>query len=61
MQREGNTIHLYGDDIGKVELIQTIGNDLSVVNAARVSFGVEKEEIDEKDKKLINYAFYINF
>ena len=55
MQREGNTIHLYGDDIGKVELIQTIGNDLSVVNAARVSFGVEKEEIDEKDKKLINY------
>ena len=55
MQREGNTIHLYGDDIGKVELIQTIGNDLSVVNAARVSFGVEKEDIDEKDKKLINY------
>ena len=55
MQREGNTIHLYGDDVGKVELIQTIGNDLSVVNAARVSFGVEKEEIDEKDKKLINY------
>ena len=55
MQREGNTIHLYGDDIGKVELIQTIGNDLSVVNAARVSFGVEKEEIDERDKKLINY------
>jgi thymidylate synthase (FAD) len=55
MQREGNTIHLYDDDIGKVELIQTIGNDLSVVNAARVSFGVEKEEIDEKDKKLINY------
>jgi len=55
MQREGNTIHLYGDDIGKVELVQTIGNDLSVVNAARVSFGVEKEEIDERDKKLINY------
>ena len=55
MKRENDTIHLYGDDIGKVELIQTIGNDLSVVNAARVSFGVEKEEIDEKDKKLINY------
>ena len=55
MQREGNTIHLYGDDIGRVELVQTIGNDLSVVNAARVSFGVEKEEIDERDKKLINY------
>ena len=28
---------------------------MSVVNAARVSFGVEKEELDDKDKKLINY------
>ncbi len=55
MQREGDCIYLYGDDIGKVELVQTIGNDLSVVNAARVSFGVEKQEVDERDKKLINY------
>jgi thymidylate synthase (FAD) len=55
MQREGSTIHLYDDDIGRVELVQTIGNDLSVVNAARVSFGVEKQELDERDKKLINY------
>ena len=55
MKRENDTIYLYGDDIGKVELVQTIGNDLSVVNAARVSFGVEKEELDERDKKLINY------
>lgn len=55
MKREGNTVYLYGDNVGKVELVQAVGNDLSVVNAARVSFGVEKEEIDEKDKKLINY------
>ena len=55
MKRENDTIYLYGDDIGKVELVQTVGNDLSVVNAARVSFGVEKEELDDKDKKLINY------
>ena len=55
MKREGNTIYLYGDNVGKVELVQAVGSDLSVVNAARVSFGVEKEEIDEKDKKLINY------
>ena len=55
MKRENDTIYLYGDDIGKVELVQAIGNDLSVVNAARVSFGVEKEELDERDKKLINY------
>tara|TARA_R110001583_G_scaffold172895_1_gene326688 strand:+ start:233 stop:958 length:726 start_codon:yes stop_codon:yes gene_type:complete len=55
MKREGNIIYLYGDNVGKVELVQAVGSDLSVVNAARVSFGVEKEEIDEKDKKLINY------
>ena len=31
-----------------------MGTDLSVVNAARVSFGTKKE-VDEKDIKLINY------
>ena len=46
---------LFGDDIGAVEYISHMGTDLSVVNAARVSFGSEKEEVDEKDIKLINY------
>jgi thymidylate synthase (FAD) len=55
MRKKGKTLYLYGDDIGKVELVQAVGNDLSVVNAARVSFGVEKKKLDEKDKKLINY------
>ena len=32
-----------------------MGNDLSVVNAARVSFGKRKEKFEEKDGKLINY------
>ena len=32
-----------------------MGSDLTVVNSARVSFGVEKEQLDDKDKKLINY------
>ena len=32
-----------------------MGDDLTVVNSARVSFGVEKDELDERDKKLINY------
>lgn len=37
-------------------LIDWMGNDLSVVNAARVSFGKRKEEFDEaKDTRLINY------
>jgi len=49
------TIDLYGDGIGKVQLIQSMGKDLTSVNAARVSFGVGKEELDAKDKKLIKY------
>jgi len=49
------TINLYNDDIGKVEYIQHMGDDLTIVNAARVSFGKEKTELDNRDKKLIKY------
>ena len=42
-------------DKGFVELIDTLGNDLTVVNSARVSFGVQKDKLDSKDEKLINY------
>jgi thymidylate synthase (FAD) len=42
-------------DHGFVELIDTLGDDLTVVNAARVSFGKRKTELDEGDKKLITY------
>jgi thymidylate synthase (FAD) len=38
-----------------VELISYWGNDLMVVNAARVSFGKHKTELDEKDQKLIKF------
>lgn len=38
-----------------VELLDYFGDDLMVVNAARVSFGKQKEKIDEKDIKLIKY------
>jgi thymidylate synthase (FAD) len=48
-------IELYGDGIGSVEYVQHMGDDLTVVNSARVSFGVHKHKLDEKDKKLINY------
>ena len=48
-------IELFDDGIGVVEYIQHMGDDLTVVNAARVSFGVEKKALDEKDKKLISY------
>lgn len=49
------THYLYSDNIGKVELVQSMGEDITVVNSARVSFGVQKESLDDKDKKLINY------
>ena len=48
-------IELYGDEIGKVEYVEHMGSDLSIVNSARVSFGKHKEELDGKDKKLIKY------
>lgn len=38
-----------------VTLIDHMGSDLSVVNAARVSFGKKHEEFQEKDTKLIHY------
>jgi thymidylate synthase (FAD) len=49
------SIDLYGDGIGKVELVDAVGSDLTIVNSARVSFGVHKSELDDKDRKLIRY------
>lgn len=48
-------IYIYDDNIGKVEYVEHMGSDLSVVNSARVSFGKHKQSLDEKDEKLINY------
>lgn len=42
-------------DDGFVTLADCMGSDLSVVNAARVSFGKRKEVFEEKDAKLIRY------
>ena len=39
----------------KIDYIDHMGNDLSVVNSARVSFGKTKDVIDDGDVKLINY------
>ena len=48
-------IHIYDDNIGKVEYVEHMGNDLTVVNSARVSFGAKKDKIDDRDRKLIKY------
>jgi thymidylate synthase (FAD) len=42
-------------DKGSVELLDVFGDDLTVVNAARVSFAKESEEMTPKDEKLIQY------
>lgn len=39
----------------EVQLIDSAGGDLSVVNSARVSFAKEISELESKDEKLINY------
>jgi len=49
------TVQLFDDGIGKVDYVSHMNSDVSVVNAARVSFGKEVEEVSDKDKKLINY------
>jgi thymidylate synthase (FAD) len=41
--------------MANVELLHTMGDDLMVVNAARVSFAKEATEFKEQDVKLINY------
>ena len=46
---------IYEDGIGCVSYVQHMGSDLTVVNSARVSFGKHKDELDNKDKKLIRY------
>lgn len=40
---------------GFVECLDIFGNDLTVVNAARVSFAKEASQFEKKDEKLIQY------
>jgi thymidylate synthase (FAD) len=42
-------------DKGYVRLVDTLGNDLSVVNAARVSYDKEVAEFGKADERLINF------
>jgi thymidylate synthase (FAD) len=43
------------DGIGFIELVDTFGDDLTVVNAARVSFHKEVNEMRPADERLIHY------
>jgi thymidylate synthase (FAD) len=42
-------------DEGYVRLVDVLGDDLSVVNAARVSYDKESTDFTDKDAKLINF------
>jgi thymidylate synthase (FAD) len=42
------------DGLGYIELIGTLGTDLNVVNAARVSYKKRSEEMSDKDRRLIS-------
>ncbi len=44
-------------DHGYVQLIDTFGDELTIVNAARVSFGAEKRTLSEGDIKLMRYLY----
>jgi thymidylate synthase (FAD) len=44
-----------GDQKMKVTFIDKLGSDLTVVNAARVSFSKHKTEFDDSDARLIRY------
>ena len=49
------SVDLYEDNIGRVDYVNHMGDDLTIVNAARVSFGKQKDKFDDRDRKLISY------
>lgn len=55
MQSSGSNNKINILDHGYVELIDTFGDELTIVNAARVSFGVQKEQLSKGDVGLIRY------
>lgn len=49
-------LHPLQDGIGSVALVQHVGDDKAIVNAARVSFGGDNSApLNERDEKLIKY------
>jgi thymidylate synthase (FAD) len=42
-------------DEGYVRLVDTLGDDLSIVNAARVSYDKESQSFESRDEKLISF------
>ena len=55
MESYAKSIKIYDDDVGCVDYVSHMGSDLTIVNSARVSFGVQKSNLDGRDKRLIKY------
>ena len=55
MSKYEKTIEIYDDGIGRVDYVDHMGSDLTIVNSARVSFGVQKSDLDRRDRRLVNY------
>ena len=55
MTNYAKSIKIYDDGIGCVDYVDHMGSDITIVNSARVSFGVQKSSLDGRDKRLINY------
>ena len=55
MSEYKKSIFIYDDEIGRVDYVDHMGNDLTIVNSARVSFGVQRNELSARDLKLIRY------
>ena len=53
MTTKDNIVEVLGN--GYVRLVDNMGSDLSVVNAARASFAKESEEFSTKDARLIDF------
>lgn len=52
--------NVLGDNIGFVNLVESMGNDLTVVNSARVSYSGHSKELGEREKKLVRYLLKNN-
>jgi thymidylate synthase (FAD) len=50
-------LDLYGDGLGHIALVDYMGTDLDVVNAARHSFNVSHSEMTDADRKLLKYLW----
>jgi thymidylate synthase (FAD) len=50
-----NRVDIYGDGIGGVALIQSMGDDLTLVNSARASLGQLSTEMGQREERLSDF------